>query len=432
MRVMSTQSRRLLGGACLLLIAFAILPRLRSILGSEAPHEGAHGSQTTRCDCLSAEETCRALIDDAFRVWKAGRREGRVWALNVCACLASTPAGHRHLRAMLADADPNRVAFAAYQISWGGADFADIAALRRCVERHRGDDKVVKSACETLSGLLDSDFRVTGVGNPYGVDRLEYLEWFARMCRWLDAHEPRWKGKTYAEYWGQQLAIVLKAQERSKTYQASEAASFCIHTLVVSTDAQRAAPLFVQCISERNPQEKDEVLVGLISALQLYIGPVDVPSEDNTFEQKKARQRILTWWERNKNKKPVNWMLDSLAARGYSTGNPADAKTTASGLISALKKGNPAERYAASRILAYVLPDGDGIPFPRDGILDPPEQGDAARVVPSTEYLNEVVLCRALRWALLEAPGYKWNPDAGRYEPIRARTDDRTSERPKQ
>ena len=109
----------------------------------------------------------------------------------------------------------------------------------------------------------------------------------------------------------------------------------------------------------------------LVCALQVFAGPRDIPKRGDIAGQKKAQAALVAWWKRSEGEKPVVWLLESLAARGYSTADPSDTVKTSQGLVLAIQKGAAAQRYAAERALAYLLPDGDGIPANAVGLLPP-------------------------------------------------------------
>src|SRR3972149_2520018 len=105
MKTMSMRYRLLAVACSLLAAAFLTGSMLRGSHAGDTPKKGARVNQSPRCDCLSAEETRRALIDEASRVWKDAPPGPpgleRSSARTISGYLAYTPAGHRHLRAML-------------------------------------------------------------------------------------------------------------------------------------------------------------------------------------------------------------------------------------------------------------------------------------------------------------------------------------------
>ena len=280
-----------------------------------------------------------------------------------------------------------------------------------------------------LSAVLDADYSTTGIGStpgnsgiltPNAQTHAACLEWFKRASVWLDSHESRWRGVSDTEYWAPMLRGAIKKFYEQGESQVNEGEWFALVAFCRTDDAESAAPLLAQLIAEHHAWHdgRARVVLPLIEALKLYAGPLRAERDRNPdlAEVKKDQHDALDWWQKNKNKRPVYWVLDALARRGYATSNPADVQTTANALVSAPKKGERADRYLASRVMAYALPDGDGIPsFEQDiGFQDPRDPPSSS---PAVDFMHEWVLCRAMRWSVLECNAYQWNSATGRYEP---------------
>jgi hypothetical protein len=302
---------------------------------------------------------------------------------------------------MLKDEDIEKARFAVDSIICA-ADLKDIPALVACAQQHPDDRRLVAGIEITISDLL-------------GPDSLPSSD----LGEWLTSNASRLKRKKYAKIWEKRVAGALWATRwESKAGEARE--SVCAFyqyfgALIRSNDAAQTVPALTRLIAKVDPaKDHPAILPDMLKALQTYAGPVDVPKVDDVAGQRKAQEAVAAWWNANKSKKPVYWLLDSLARRGKQTGNPADVRGTASALLSVLSDGTPAERYAAGRILAYTLPDGDSIVLDRQALLyGERHSGDWQRV---QDYLIKRVECRAYHWYLFECQDYTWNAEAGRYE----------------
>ena len=218
-----------------------------------------------------------------------------------------------------------------------------------------------------LSAVLDADYSTTGIGStpgnsgiltPNAQTHAACLEWFKRASVWLDSHESRWRGVSDTEYWAPMLRGAIKKFYEQGESQVNEGEWFALVAFCRTDDAESAAPLLAQLIAEHHAWHdgRARVVLPLIEALELYAGPLRAERDRNPdlAEVKKDQHDALDWWQKNKNKRPVYWVLDALARRGYATSNPADVQTTANALVSALKKGERADRYLASRVMAYA------------------------------------------------------------------------------
>jgi len=321
---------------------------------------------------------------------------------------------------MLQDDDTRKVAFAACCLALS-KDMDVVSSLRACIERHKGNPEVVSAACGSLYAVLGGDSvwlpRVLGPD----ADRNESLKWFQWVCRWLDSREAEWRGKTNAQYWWPRLETVVKQLETEDT---PETETLCLAGLTYSwfvddSDGETAArPIFEYIASFReweNHRARSH-LRSFMNTVQLYIGPVDVPRENDLPGLRKCSKELVAWWKEQEAKKPIFWYLDRLARRGYATDNPSDVKQTAEAILSVLQKGTPPERYAARAALAHGLPDGDGIPVLSfvDSVVRPELPVDRDPII---RYLDTIVRLRAQQWASWDSYGHVWDAEAGKYVP---------------
>jgi len=287
----------------------------------------------------------------------------------------------------------------------------DIQRVLSCAERHLSDDAIVSAACDCLDDLLFLPFR-----KPPGDGRNANESALKEMRRSLDANRGAWNGKSFVNYSANKVDLALKEVYRQDTGENQEMLSQFLFWFLTSNDAQGAVPHMVRWISEYHLWEsKAGILSTLIRCLQLYVGPLDVPKSSDVVAQKKSQQWIITWWVENGGKKPAAWLLQRLASRGYATDNPADQDRTSAAIIQALKKGSDSERYAAARWLAYVLPDGGGIPTNDDGVATPRSKELTGAPRSALEYVDELVLCRALQWRFLDRDRYRWSDNVQTY-----------------
>jgi hypothetical protein len=357
---------------------------------------------------LSAETTVRCLIDRAIAL-RAGPSANPA-GINVATYLAQTPAGKRHLRAIVERGDPKRARWAVYFLTFA-PETADAPRLLACAERHLDDNDLAATAIDCFWPLVCTNYSYIGRG------REDHLKGIADIRRWLGEHKKEVEGKTYIDLAAARFDAAWKRVRWNDSDENEELLNYAFYGFLEATDAQHATPHVVRWISQYDLWTNTSgILPGMIRGLQMYVGPLDVPEREDIRGQRKSQAAIADWWTQNKGKKPVVWLLEALARHGYSASDPADQVKTSQGLISALKNGSPAERYAAARVLAYVLPDGDGIPANRRGgdILAPPE--GSALSTPSSEYIDQMILCRAMRWAVLDRHTYRWNSDSLRYE----------------
>jgi hypothetical protein len=209
-----------------------------------------------------------------------------------------------------------------------------------------------------------------------------------------------------------------------------EAVSQTWFTFLASTDSKLTAPVIIGCIARSDPSSgagRTE-LRGLLWALQLYVGPLgDRKAPENPDDidgLKRSTEVALAWWEKNKLRSPTNWLLNTLAGRGYQTRNPADVRGTADALLSALESPDVIESHAAAVVLASVLPDGGSLVIERSSILRRPDPNDKvdASIAAMRNYLKELLICRGSHWRFFESASHRWNALEGKYERIEMAT----------
>jgi hypothetical protein len=364
---------------------------------------------------LSAEDLCCRLIDEAVDAFAADRFTLGSWATLLGEPLAKTPAGRRHvlkLMGQLDGSDPERAVFLFYLL-YKIADYSDLSRMLDCAERYVGSDRVVGSPAGALSWLWE-DLPVEVRPHIFpGYGPRDHEKALKQMRQWLNSPDMPIRKKTHLEFAADLVAEALIAYR--KDAKLVEFVWYRFVKLLRFSDCERIAPLMVAWIAAYEMRQGDPIFPSLVQGLQLYAGPFDVPDEGDLNQQKKAQKEIVSWWATNKGKKPAQWMLDRLARRGYATGKPEDVKATAEALVVALQRGTPAERFAAARILGFVLPDGDGIPADDDSLFALPTAEKREATTGVSEFINQLVLCRAMKFAWLEHDLLSWQPDKARY-----------------
>lgn len=336
---------------------------------------------------------------------------------------ARTPWGGECFRQMLFDPRPARGRFAAIVLSSSG-DFANVRPLLAFAERHAEDEDLFGIACSLIhdtgaTGLYSFAWDAGSVSNRERVKRMREV---------LDGRSERGPmPKSFEEFWGTRLAKALQDLARTGNWQHYQVGVFEADSkLQLSGDSRKAASYLITCLRElKEPHYELWIPTRLVMSLQLHVGPLDHPElKDGSVSEKKAAVRkVLEWWKQNSEKRPVEWMLGRLALRGYATAKPEDVKTTADALVSALAKGKPPERYAATRILAWVLPDGGALPAVYEDVVGDCEplnrfalSQDSRNRANARYSCLDLVLARATRWAAWECALYSWNGREGRYE----------------
>jgi len=348
-----------------------------------------------------------------------------VWpeAFWACCYYAATPKGAEFFRELLQKQCPARAEFAAMLLSHSG-DFANVEPLLACAEQHADHPEVVEAAILTVFHLGATAFESVDETTQ---TRAGALETIRRIRRLLADQSQRGTGPdSYEQFFGQRLVGTIKllpTSAKDQEWVLLEGIRQANAYLALSRDSAKAAEALVACF--RHLEDKHYrlgVASFLLRSLQLHIGPIHSPGRRDIVRQNKAVREMLDWWEKNKGKRPVQWMLERLSLRGYATESPEDVKRTAAALVRALIEGRPAERYAATRILAYVLPDGDMIPAVYEDVVSESAPRDDPKDAPSAqEYCKAFVIYRAMRWAAWEYVLYSWDPAQCRYVRKRGR-----------
>ena len=291
-------------------------------------------------------------MDQAEELFNSDNGKDRVLGMILGQAWAKTDRGHERLRSMLASSDTHAVRFAAHSID-SACDLSDVPLLLEAARRHRQDNTVVQKCMSAVGFVLGK----LSAGTP--VDSSTTLE---KASQWLDSNENQWRNKPYVEYWGEELSLALKTmREQSAHWESQEYFGQTLFTLLESRDAKRCVPEIMKVLGEANPKT-DPIAIGpLLHALEVYIGPMDIPVEEADALAEK-RQGILAWWKDHSAKNPGQWVVSVLAQRGV-TLDMAKPASVLDWVDKALREGSTADQYAAALVLAYAFPGGRDIPF---------------------------------------------------------------------
>ncbi len=350
-------------------------------------------------------------FDGAYRLSRFDRARAGLLLLKTM----RAPAGREQLVAALRSPD-SRVVILAARILACSADFGVIRPLLDCAVKHGGDPDVLKAAVEAVDALMGDS---PGIPEPRALQEARHLG-FSQLRDYFLNHDTRWRNTTYAEFHGGNVTYVLGRLRPGNLGEGREAVAQLWGAFIETDDAQHAAPLVVGWIERFDAAGRDrDFLHAFMVGLQLYVGPLDIPTSDDAGEYKRAQAKLASWWDRNKRRPVACWLLDRLVSRGYDTGDPAAVERTALAIVSALKRGTTVERYAAAKVLADTLSGGDSIVAPRfplfeRGAMIPPYHEPTCQVI-LDEYLTTISLARAQRWYLVDSFTQKWNRSTANY-----------------
>jgi hypothetical protein len=284
------------------------------------------------------------------------------------------------------------------------------------LKKHLDNRQIAEAAGSAAVVLVDA-------GAPLYADSHEVL-------KWLNENETLWKGRNYTDYSADRLQKLLAKYRRDGNIgDIREAISQAWFHFIESNDARRAAPLIMRFVTQANLKSEYEraILSESLWGLQLYAGPLDFANTKapvgTVEEMQKAQQNAIAWWQENKEKAPVYWLLNSLANRKYDTGNPQNVKATAKALLDALASNDPLEAYAAGVIIAHALPDGDRVVVERNSLVSRPAPDVKLTYAQEVarDYLKHLLISRAYHWCIFESREYVWDHDEGKYERLRDR-----------
>lgn len=149
--------------------------------------------------------------------------------------------------------------------------------------------------------------------------------------------------------------------------------------------------------------------------LELVIGPILPYAVDPSGAHWRANiASIRTWWRLHCTENRTQWMLESLASKGYNTGYPARSKRTLRALILALRSGsrNGLDRMAAARLLNRVCPAMPALMAPPARMDAPP--GGRPLLEISAMYYDSI--SAAIVWYFQFGRFARWNPATDRYQ----------------
>jgi hypothetical protein len=310
---------------------------------------------------------------------------------------ARTEAGHQHLQAMLCSSDSNTVRFSASCI-YRAADLDDVALLLGAARAHRSSQSVVTECLDSARLLLGRPSLKLPSGGPEASCQLSAL------TRWVDAHRHLLTRKSYADYWGDELPAALRFSKNSKvSHEGQEYLVQTLSMLIMSQDTAHVVPAIMSAIEKVNPNEYPRsTLPTLMAALQVHLGPMDLPAADDLQEQVRAQKAVLAWWRANSGRGPGHWILSRLAERGLVLDTKSPREVVA-WLRKALASDSTKNQYFACLLISHVFPENNALAAPDGTFLftgtEPPPlpwKYVVSRYAADVEYWT--LLCDVLRW----------------------------------
>ncbi len=348
------------------------------------------------------EETEAAIcpaIGQAERLFRSENRKCQFLGGLIGEAWATTEPGHQQLRSMLLSADKNSVGFAAYSIHFA-CNLSDIPLLLQAARTHQQDTATVRQCMSAIGFLL-------GVPGAYSSGNKSNLD---EVSQWLDDNKELWINTSYAEYWGGKLlAALLTMREDNAQWESQEYFGQTLFTMLRSHDATRSVPAIMKVLSETSPKTDSEAIWPLLHALQVYVGPMALPTIGKNDALAEKRQHVLSWWNENSARRPGQWVISVLSERGISLDIETPATVTA-WINKALREGSAADQYAATLVLIYAFPHSKDIPFP-DGIFLV-TGGEPKN--PLSAYLLQCRLAQAAYWSMMPW-ALTWDAQKGMY-----------------
>ena len=351
-------------------------------------------------------------FDQVFRLAKLGHNP-KPWILIM---YHKAPALKKELISALADSDPKKAEKAA-QFLGSSADFRVIKPLLEFAQTPGRNEACVAEATESIKSILHADTgedRSSALLRRDGETRMAYN---LRLCAHFENETTEWKYTTYVQAHARRVERILQRLTPRSTDDERRLFYSTLCEFWETDDAQGAAPWLVKWAPQVAKNTGDHAMANaILKQLQRYVGPLDTPDRDEPAKVEDAIRSISAWWRQNEQKKPANWRLDRLAARGYATQNPEDIQATAAAIALAVKRGRPIERYSAETFLAQTLPDGESIYVPpilfqRPALADKDDATEGCM----RDYMHALALERALHWWAIDGWAMTWNPDTARY-----------------
>ena len=292
-------------------------------------------------------------FDQAYRLAKLDHHP-LPWALLYP---PQTPAVKQELLSALADPDPQKAQKAA-QFLGASTDFRIIEPLLEFARKPGRDEASVKEAVDSVILILSAE---KGEGHSPVLQRRDgetELAYYLRLCDHFGNEATEWKHTTFAEYYARRVDPILHRLTPRSTDDGDRGLFYhALCEFLQTDDAECAAPRLIDWATRVARNAGDyKMASAILSRLQRYVGPLDVPEPPESAKVEETLRSIDAWWQQNKHKKPANWLLDRLAARGYATRTPEDVQATAAAIALAIKRGSPIERYTAETFLGPRTP----------------------------------------------------------------------------
>lgn len=353
-------------------------------------------------DSMEQVPSCMPL-PISFQLAGAKDTASRSYSFALGQLAAQTPSGHIELRRMLGSGDTKTVLFAARMIG-AATDLADAPFLIDAARHSRSDESVRAECVGAILLLLDRP------SIPTHRDRSGDMKNVRALSAWLDEHKTSWSGVAYADYWGDELLLTLRAmREQTSSSESQEYFGQALYTLLLSRDARRAVPAIMRALVEADPAMVPQAVPPLLRALPIYIGHIDIPEDDKPNDLANTREAILAWWKVHSSESPGQWVVATLSQRAVQL--PLDAPTEVlAWLDKTLRDGALPDQYAASLLLSYAFPAGNDCPLPDGTFL-------VARDDASTLLWEHLLQCRLAQVSYLRmiANAIHWDPTMGSY-----------------
>lgn len=154
----------------------------------------------------------------------------------------------------------------------------------------------------------------------------------------------------------------------------------------------------------------------MIWRLQLVLGPIlPFPKDADGHHWRTNVRALRKWWEAHRNDRRSQWLLSSLAIKGYRTGHPAHARRTLKALIAALGSDSLGglDRAAAAEVLNESCPKMPAIVVPPAVMLARRSNDCIAGLEVDAMYHESITA--AIVWYLRYAARVRWEPHLARY-----------------
>lgn len=259
------------------------------------------------------------------------------------------------------------------------------------------------------------------------------------LAVWVGSRRHLWAGGSYVKYWSRVFARAVSRWNATKRFDSGSAADLADGVLLswgqlLSTysnprrnidAALKLLPPFLTLdvptggSGATSPAAmgglRNRLYAGMVWQMQLIVGPMLPESVHINGENWRTNLAAFRkWWRVHRSERRSQWLLASLATKGYRTEHPNNVRRTVKALIMALRSHahGGLDRATAAEVLNLACPRMPALITPPPKMSPSPHRESSLEI--AAMYHDSIAA--AIRWYFRYGRRARWSPSTGKYQ----------------